>query len=129
MRIGYFDVGEDETILDKIQQSNADLVLVAFGAPKQDLWIHKHLPGTGVKVAIGVGGLFDFYSGRLPRAPQWMRELGMEWAFRLIQEPGRMWKRYLVGNFVFLGRTLAWKLTHKGNNNKLLSMDKLNTNE
>jgi N-acetylglucosaminyldiphosphoundecaprenol N-acetyl-beta-D-mannosaminyltransferase len=51
---------------------------------------------------VGVGGLFDFYSGRIDRAPQWVREIGFEWAFRLVQEPGRMWKRYVVGNFGFL---------------------------
>jgi N-acetylglucosaminyldiphosphoundecaprenol N-acetyl-beta-D-mannosaminyltransferase len=56
-------------------------------------------------VVIGVGGLFDYYSGRIPRAPRWMRQSGLEWLFRLIQEPGRLWRRYLVGNLVFLART------------------------
>jgi N-acetylglucosaminyldiphosphoundecaprenol N-acetyl-beta-D-mannosaminyltransferase len=59
---------------------------------------------------MGVGGLFDFYSGRIPRAPVWMREIGMEWAYRFIQEPRRMWRRYLVGNVVFLWRVLAQRL-------------------
>jgi N-acetylglucosaminyldiphosphoundecaprenol N-acetyl-beta-D-mannosaminyltransferase len=53
---------------------------------------------------LGVGGLFDYYSGNIPRAPLWMRQIGMEWAFRLTQEPGRLWKRYLLGNWAFLGR-------------------------
>jgi len=66
----------------------------------QDLWIGKHQPETGA--AMGVGGLFDFYSGRIPRAPQWMRELSLEWTYRLYYEPSRMWKRYLLGNLVFL---------------------------
>jgi N-acetylglucosaminyldiphosphoundecaprenol N-acetyl-beta-D-mannosaminyltransferase len=53
---------------------------------------------------MGVGGLFDFYSGRMPRAPVWMREMGLEWVFRLMQEPGRMWRRYVIGNPLFLYR-------------------------
>jgi N-acetylglucosaminyldiphosphoundecaprenol N-acetyl-beta-D-mannosaminyltransferase len=53
---------------------------------------------------MGVGGLFDFYSGRIPRAPVWMREMGIEWVFRLMQEPGRMWRRYVIGNPLFLLR-------------------------
>ena len=56
---------------------------------------------------MGVGGLFDFYSGRIPRAPMWMRELGLEWSWRLLQEPGRLWRRYVVGNPLFLFRVLV----------------------
>jgi N-acetylglucosaminyldiphosphoundecaprenol N-acetyl-beta-D-mannosaminyltransferase len=56
---------------------------------------------------MGVGGLFDFYSGRIPRAPMWMREIGLEWLWRLIQEPGRLWRRYVIGNPLFLFR--VWK--------------------
>ena len=56
---------------------------------------------------MGVGGLFDFYSGRIPRAPLWLREIGLEWVWRLIQEPGRMWRRYILGNPLFLYR--VWK--------------------
>ena len=58
-------------------------------------------------MAIGVGGLFDFYSGRVPRAPQWLRELGLEWLFRLLQEPRRMWRRYLLGNLLFAMRVAS----------------------
>ncbi|HMZ79998.1 MAG TPA: WecB/TagA/CpsF family glycosyltransferase, partial [Acidobacteriota bacterium] len=68
-------------------------------------------PQTGAKVGMGVGGLFDFYSGRIPRAPIWMREMGLEWLYRLLQEPGRMWKRYIVGNFVFLFRVIRERLS------------------
>jgi N-acetylglucosaminyldiphosphoundecaprenol N-acetyl-beta-D-mannosaminyltransferase len=65
------------------------------------------LAETGAKVGIGVGVLFDFYSGRIPRAPAWMREIGMEWFYRFLQEPRRMWRRYFVGNVVFLWH--AWR--------------------
>lgn len=105
---GYFKPEEEALILAAMRESEASLLLVALGAPKQDLWISQHLQETGVKAAMGVGGLFDFYSGRMPRAPLWMREIGMEWLYRLIQEPDRMWKRYLVGNFVFLCR-VVWE--------------------
>ena len=57
-------------------------------------------------IGIGVGGLFDFYSGAIPRAPLWMRNAGIEWVWRLLQEPGRLWRRYLIGNFAFLARVL-----------------------
>ena len=99
---GYFDVGDQDAVIEQIRASDADVLLVAMGAPRQDLWIQEHASRTGVKVAMGVGGLFDFYANRIPRAPQWLREVGLEWTFRLYQEPRRMWRRYLVGNFSFL---------------------------
>lgn len=107
---GYFTEEEESGVIKLIKDSNADLLLVAFGAPRQDIWINRHLSDTGVNVAMGVGGLFDFYSGNIPRAPLWLREMGMEWVYRLYREPGRMWKRYLVGNFVFLFRILRARL-------------------
>jgi N-acetylglucosaminyldiphosphoundecaprenol N-acetyl-beta-D-mannosaminyltransferase len=103
---GYFDIGDQEAVIQRIRASHADVLLVAMGVPQQDLWIHEHAPRTGVKVAMGVGGLFDFYANRIPRAPQWLREVGLEWTFRLYQEPRRMWRRYLVGNFSFLTAVL-----------------------
>jgi N-acetylglucosaminyldiphosphoundecaprenol N-acetyl-beta-D-mannosaminyltransferase len=105
-RDGYFRPEDESEIIQRINDSGAHLLLVALGSPRQDLWIREHLKETGVRVAMGVGGLFDFYSGRIPRAPLWMREIGMEWLYRLIQEPGRLWKRYLIGNGLFLSRVL-----------------------
>ena len=107
---GYFSQEELPNLLDDIRSSGAQILFVAFGSPKQDMWIAENLSKTGAKVAMGVGGLFDFYSGNIPRAPQWMRELSLEWAFRLMQEPSRMWKRYLLGNAVFLARIVLWML-------------------
>lgn len=104
---GYYPPEDEERIIDDIAGSGASVLLVAFGAPRQDTWISKHLKETGASVALGVGGLFDFYSGRISRAPQWMREIGFEWIYRFWQEPGRMWKRYLVGNAVFMLRVLT----------------------
>lgn len=105
-RHGYFTADEEPSVIQAIADSGADLLCVAFGAPRQDLWIHAHQSNLGVKVAMGVGGLFDFYSGRLPRAPQWMRRLGLEWLYRLYQEPTRLWHRYLLGNPLFLCRII-----------------------
>ena len=105
-RDGYFSPAEEPEVICDIARSGAAILLVAFGAPRQDVWIHRHLAATGVKVAMGVGGLFDFYSGRVPRAPVWMREVGAEWLYRFFQEPRRMWRRYFVGNAVFLWRVI-----------------------
>ncbi|MEW6128493.1 MAG: WecB/TagA/CpsF family glycosyltransferase [Acidobacteriota bacterium] len=113
-RDGFFSADENEAVVQAIADSGADILLVALGAPKQDKWIHQNLAKTGVKIAMGVGGLFDFYSGRIPRAPQWMREMGLEWFYRFYQEPKRMWRRYFVGNFVFLFRVLKEKFLTKG---------------
>ncbi|MEI6243812.1 MAG: WecB/TagA/CpsF family glycosyltransferase [Acidobacteriota bacterium] len=77
-------------------------MLVALGAPRQELWIRDFLPMSGASLGLGVGGLFDFYSGRIPRAPRWLRALGLEWTYRLWCEPRRMWRRYLIGNVAFL---------------------------
>jgi N-acetylglucosaminyldiphosphoundecaprenol N-acetyl-beta-D-mannosaminyltransferase len=101
---GYFTTDKEAEVIEEIRTSGADLVLVAFGAPRQELWIRRNLHKLGAKVVIGVGGLLDFFSGRIPRAPRWVRKLGMEWGYRLSQEPKRLWRRYLIGNVVFLAR-------------------------
>ncbi len=112
-RDGYFDASQETAVIRDIRDSGAAILLVAFGSPRQDLWIGQHLPDLGVRIAMGVGGLFDFYSGRIPRAPQWMRELSLEWFYRLYQEPRRMWRRYLVGNVVFLSRVIMSAIFHR----------------
>jgi len=105
-RHGYFDENEEATLIDEIRAAAPDLLLVAFGAPRQDLWVDQNLDSAGAIVAGGVGGLFDYYSGQMPRAPIWMREIGLEWLYRLGREPGRLWKRYLIGNGLFVIRVL-----------------------
>ncbi len=122
---GYYSADEEAAVIERINECQPDVLIVAFGAPRQEIWIKKHLEECGAKVAIGVGGLLDFYSGRIPRAPLWMRELGIEWVYRFIQEPGRLWKRYLVGNTIFMMRFLVkrgsgrkYRADVKGINNK-----------
>jgi len=107
---GYFDhETESDQVIEKINATKPNVVLVAFGAPVQEKWIHKHKSKVDSNLIIGVGGLFDFYSGDKKRAPMWMRKLGMEWMYRLYLEPGRLWRRYIVGNPMFIFRVLKWK--------------------
>ncbi len=107
-RNGYFQDGDIDEICSGIKAASPDVLLVALGAPRQEQWIAAHAAETGTHVAIGVGGLFDFYSGNIPRAPVWMREVGIEWMYRLLQEPRRMMKRYLIGNLLFVIRVLRF---------------------
>lgn len=112
VRDGYHPAQAEAEVVAGIRASEADVVLVALGAPRQETWIARNMAATGATVALGVGGLFDYYSGRIPRAPAWMRRFGLEWIFRLIQEPRRLWRRYVVGNAVFLARIgLDWLRT------------------
>lgn len=106
---GYIAEAELPALLEEIRASNTDMLLVAMGAPRQELFLKAHLAASGARLGMGVGGLFDFYSGRISRAPAWVREIGCEWVYRLLQEPGRMWRRYLVGNVLFLLRVGAQK--------------------
>ena len=107
-RDGYFSADETAAVIDTINQSGARILLTAMGAPRQEKWIDQHRSQLRCGVAIGVGGLFDFYAGRIRRAPLWMREIGLEWVYRLLQEPGRMWRRYVIGNPLFLWRAWRW---------------------
>jgi len=103
---GFFTPEELPSVKAAIRAAKPSVLLVALGCPRQEKWIAEHAAETDAGVLIGVGGLLDFYSGRIPRAPAWIRELGMEWFYRFWQEPGRMWRRYFVGNFTFLYRVL-----------------------
>ena len=99
---GYFDRAEEDLLIERINASGAGILLVGFGAPLQEGWIARNRHRLQVPVVMGVGGLFDYYSGRIPRAPQAVRALRSEWIWRLAMEPRRMASRYLVGNAVFL---------------------------
>lgn len=107
---GYHGADGHDGVIERIRAAEPDLLFVAMGVPDQDEWLVEHLEATGAIVGIGVGGLFDMVSGRIPRAPEWMRRLGIEWVWRLAKEPDRMWQRYLVGNVVFVIHTLHERL-------------------
>jgi N-acetylglucosaminyldiphosphoundecaprenol N-acetyl-beta-D-mannosaminyltransferase len=93
--VGAFDTAEDDAIVARVREARADALFVALGAPRQDEWIRDHLGALDVPLCVGVGGIFNFFAGETRRAPAWMQRCGMEWAFRLAQEPGRLWRRYL----------------------------------
>jgi exopolysaccharide biosynthesis WecB/TagA/CpsF family protein len=113
---GYISPGsaDEEAAIAAINASGAGILLVAMGVPVQDQWIERNRSRIKTPVMIGVGGLFDFASGQMPRAPKMFRRLGCEWIWRLAMEPRRMWRRYLIGNVVFMGHaaTAAWREAH-----------------
>jgi len=111
---GYFAPREEDAILETINRSGARVVFVAFGVPDQDVWIARIKSRLNAPVIIGVGGLFDFVSGRIARAPVWMRRTGLEWLYRLKCEPKRMWRRYLVGNITFVRHALSHAAGQRG---------------
>ena len=105
---------EEEGIINMINEANPDVVWVGLGCPKQQVWMYKHRNELKVPVMVGVGAAFDFLAGTKPQAPRWIRDNGFEWLFRLITEPKRLWKRYLIGGFIFIG------LFFKGNTEWIL---------
>lgn len=98
---GYF-WDDEKSVVDQIQASKARLLFVAITPPKKEIFINKWSKELGVDFVMGVGGTFDIVAGKTRRAPKWMQAGGMEWLYRLIQEPRRMWKRYLVTNAIYL---------------------------
>lgn len=106
VRDGYFDRNDEQAVIDDINDSGADILLVAMGVPMQEVWLSRNQARLKPRLLLGVGGLFDFVSGRIPRAPRWLRRVGCEWIWRLAQEPRRLANRYLAGNVSFLGDVL-----------------------
>ena len=111
-RQGYFHPDEESRVIDEINDCAPDIMLVAMGVPRQDVWLAAVHTRMNAKLVLGVGGLFDFLSDRIPRAPFLMRATGMEWVFRLMQEPKRMWRRYIMGNPEFLTRAMLFALQY-----------------
>lgn len=101
----YIEKQED---VERINASHADIVWIGLGAPKQECWMYEQKGKLG-GVAIGVGAGFDYHAGKLKRAPKWMQKISMEWFVRLLQDPKRLWKRYLVTNIKFIWYVLKEK--------------------
>lgn len=93
---------ESDDVLAQINSANPDILWVGLGSPKQDYWMCNHRSRLNVPVMIGIGAAFDFLAGTKRQAPVWMRRCGLEWLFRLLCEPRRLWRRYLLGNTQFL---------------------------
>jgi N-acetylglucosaminyldiphosphoundecaprenol N-acetyl-beta-D-mannosaminyltransferase len=105
-RDGYFKMSDEEQVNAQINESKADLLFVGMSTPQKELWADRNLEKLGISVCQGVGGAFDIVAGITQRAPRWMQRAGLEWSYRLLQEPGRMWKRYLFTNLSFLALAL-----------------------
>ena len=106
-RDGYSGAEDRAAIMD-INASGADILLVAMGVPLQELWVDRNFDALKARVCLSVGGLFDFLAGNVSRAPEWVRRAQSEWVWRLLMEPRRMAKRYLIGNLTFLARATLW---------------------
>jgi N-acetylglucosaminyldiphosphoundecaprenol N-acetyl-beta-D-mannosaminyltransferase len=113
---GFFDIGSahDDRVVEDINAHRPDIVLVGMGTPKQEQWVQRNAGRLETDVLWTVGALFDYVSGRVPRAPGWLADNGLEWIFRLAIEPQRMWRRYLLGNPVFISRVMAQARARQG---------------
>lgn len=117
---GHFARDETAKVNAIIKDSNADIVLVGMGNPKQEVWLADNLAATGSRLGFGVGALFDFVTGDARRAPAWMRSVRLEWVYRLMQEPLRLAGRYLLGNPLFVFKILSqWVSGERADSMKL----------
>lgn len=113
---GYFGLGSphSERVLEHIAENRPDILLVGMGTPQQELWVDRNWDRIEASVVWNVGALFDYVAGRVPRAPHWLSDNGLEWIFRLAVEPRRMWRRYLLGNPAFLYRVMDERRRRNG---------------
>ncbi|HWD90594.1 MAG TPA: WecB/TagA/CpsF family glycosyltransferase [Mucilaginibacter sp.] len=107
---GYFQKDQEEQVADDIAAANADILFVAMSSPKKEIFLNTYKDRIKTPFIMGVGGSFDVVSGLVKRAPVWMQDWGLEWFYRTMQEPRRMWKRYLFGNSSFIWLVLKEKL-------------------
>jgi len=114
LRNGYFSETDESEIAKEIRESNADMLFVGISSPKKEFFLQRNLAAMNVPFAMGVGGSFDIIAGKTRRAPVWMQRAGLEWFYRLLNEPKRMWKRYLTSNAVFLVMVTKAKIFGKG---------------
>ena len=106
-----FDKEDDEKMINAVNQSNPDLLWIGMTAPKQEKWAYTHIDRLEVNCHIGtIGAVFDFFAGTVKRAPEAWQRAGLEWLYRLVKEPRRMWRRYLLGNVQFLLYMLEEKI-------------------
>lgn len=104
-RDGYFGPSDHESVVAAVRDADPHMLFVGMPSPFKEVWCERHREALGVPLIMGVGGSFDVLAGRVRRAPRWVQRIGMEWSWRLLMEPRKMWKRYLVTNTVFLWLT------------------------
>ena len=109
-RDGYFGPAEYDAVVRQIADSGAHILFVGMPSPFKDVWCERYRSQLGVRLIMGVGGAFDVLAGVVPRAPYWMQQSGLEWAWRLLLEPRRLWRRYLYGNSRFIWLVLGQRL-------------------
>jgi exopolysaccharide biosynthesis WecB/TagA/CpsF family protein len=112
-RHGFYQSHEEAQIIEEINASGADILLVALGVPQQEIWIARNRHRLNARVVFGVGAQFDFWSGRISRAPLLLRKTGLEWTWRLAMEPKRLFKRYIIGNPIFVWRAVKDSIVKK----------------
>ena len=101
---GYFDHSEEKRMIAEIKRLSPEVLWVGMGNPLQELWVEKYRDELHVPIILTCGGMMEIVAGNLARPPRWMTDNGLEWAFRLVNQPQHTWKRYLIGNSVFIGR-------------------------
>ena len=116
---GYVDQETSEQVIECINASKSQLLLVGMGNPLQEFWVSRYRHRLRVSLSLGVGGLIDYWAGNLERAPLWMRKWGLEWLFILCQQP-RKFRRYILGNPLFIARMLAWRGCDRRQKNKVV---------
>lgn len=111
MQDGYFTADDEAGVVEQIRASDADCLFVAMPTPRKERFLSRHREELGARFIMGVGGSFDVYGGKVRRAPLLWQRLGMEWAYRIVQEPRRMWRRYYETNTAFAGLLIreAWQ--------------------
>ena len=107
---GYFQDIEEREIIDEINNLKPNILIIGMGVPKQEKWAYYHLNKLEVSLCWMAGGMFENLSGALKNPPKWISHIGFQWLYRLFQEPKRLWRRYLIGNFIFVYRILKWRL-------------------
>jgi len=112
-RNGYYKKEEESEIIKQINESESQIVFVGFSSPNKEFFLNRHKHSLKVPFCMGVGGSFDVIAGKYKRAPKWMQKAGLEWFYRYIQEPGRLWKRYTINNFLFVMVVLRYKFFKK----------------
>jgi exopolysaccharide biosynthesis WecB/TagA/CpsF family protein len=128
---GYFRDEDSRSVVDKIAAAKVDILLVAMGTPKQEKWIDLNIRPEHARLVIGVGALFDFMGGEVPRAPEPIRSMRLEWLYRVVQEPRRLAGRYFMGGPIFVARALGHAIseraiasfkTHKRDRRRVVSL-------
>lgn len=113
---GYSDMNQNDFLIESINRTKTDVVFVALGMPKQEEWIYRNIDKLNATIFFPVGALLDYVSGMKKRCPRWMSSMGIEWIYRLLTEPQKVWRRYLIGNPLLICRSLVYftrRVRHK----------------